>query len=185
MPISFIICGLVLIYILFDKELENRLIYFLSVLILMAGFFIPSLKLGECYVNIVLFFLPLVFAIIRLFSLSHFQLWKLLILLSLTTLGYMILVNIDNNLSLAISPVSFVLITFSTMFLSKSAILSFVVLATSCLEIVSIFYNNPNNILIVLGSVSSLNFIVLNIVVFAVLNFVVERLRKAKYEKIV
>ena len=184
MPVGFILCGLFIIYLLFDKKIPYRIFYIAFLATVMVGFFIPVLRLETCMLNIVLFFAPLVLAFILLFKLSVSQDAWLFLMITMIVSEYLILIKINNNLSFTMSLFPFALIFLNTIFVPQNIIFPFTVFSISVLEIISIFYYNPNNLNITLGNVDSFNFILLNTIVFALFSLSFSKLRKVKHEKV-
>ena len=163
LPIGFILCGLFVIYLLFDKKIPYRIFYVAFLALLMVGFFIPAFRLGNSSLNIVLFCTPLLLAFILLFKLSARQNIWLLSMVIMIVAEYLILIRVNSNLSLTMSLFPFALISLNTIFVSQDMILPFTIFSTSILEVISIFYYNPNNLNITLVKVDSFNFVLLNI----------------------
>lgn len=184
MPISFIICGLMFIYLLFDRELAYRPFYMLFLSLFLIGFFTPVFHVGNCYINVVLFCIPILVSGVIMTRMGVKHLLLLFAMLTVTLLEYLLLVKMRNDFSLTVSSAGLLLVAVNTIFISKNLSLPFTALAVSLLEIVSLFYYNPNKIAITLGSIESINFMLLNVLVFAMLNMVFIKIWRRKYEKV-
>lgn len=177
-PVSFIICGLLLIYIFCDFTLKNRWVYVILLIMTMAGFFVPVINLGVYAINPVLFLVPLVMAVLSCRGFETKDWAWLLTVLFLTLLEYMFAVKINNNLSLTISSLSLMVIAVNALFVFKRAMFPFVVMSVCLLQLVSGVFENYNQIISLLGSVEGMNFIALTVVVYGMFNFALQSLRR-------
>ena len=183
MPVSFIICGLFLIYVLCDPSCKNRWAYVVLLAITMAGFFVPAINVGVYVINPVLFLIPLVMALLNCRGFRARDWAWLLTVLFVTLLEYMFAVKINNNLSLNMSSLLLVIIAINALFVFKKAMFPFVVMSVCLLQLISGVFENYNQIASMVGSVEGMNFIVLTVVVYGMFNFALQSLSRRNCEE--
>ncbi len=184
MPLSFIICGLIWIYFLFDKELKYRTVILPLGLVFLVGFFVPEFALGIVRINPILFGMPIVISLVTLRFANAKEVLDFITAALTVIVFYIILLHVNVYASLTLVPYILLLVVITGMLLSKNNGTQFCVFVINLLYIMSAFYMNPNKLPIFLGGIQSIDFICISFVLVMVANLSRRYIKEKKHEKV-
>ena len=188
MPISFIIFGILIIYLLFyGQSISCKKIYLCLLSTIMIGYFIQDVEIFNGVIVDIFVAIPcVIFAILFSFKIDYKRWWYMSILIGFSVVVYTFLNFINVEYSTVLNPVLIFIFTVlmgSIFFNQTNAFMVYYILIYYLYDVVNIFYIKQSIGVVSVFGVNTISLILYSIIITYILNKLLNFIKKSLFKE--